>query len=71
MSIQQRIDNLILAVWSVLDSDFDRAALQHWRMQAFHCVYAVLGPDHDTTKHFENLVPFGSWAKFTESRGSR
>ncbi len=66
MSIERRIANLIAAGWYVLDSDFDPAALQHWRVQAFHCIHAVLGPDHVTTKDFENLVSFGSWAQFTE-----
>lgn len=66
MPIEQRIDNLIAAGWYVLDSDFDPAALQHWRKQAFHCIEAMLGSDHVTTKDFENLVSFGSWAHFTE-----
>ena len=50
MPIEQRIDNLIAAGWYVLDSDFDPAALQHWRMQAFHCIEAMLGSDHVTLK---------------------
>jgi hypothetical protein len=66
MSIEQRIDNMIAAGWYALDSDFDPAALQHWREQAFYCVEAVLGADHVTTKHFENLVSFGYWAQFTK-----
>jgi len=66
MSLEQRIDNLMVAGWYVLDSDFDRAALQHWRVQAFHCIEAMLGSDHVTTKHFENLISFGSWAQFIE-----
>ena len=66
MTMEQRIDNLIAAGWYVLDSGFDRTALQHWRVQAFHCIHDVLGPDHVTTKHFENLVSFGSWAQFTK-----
>ena len=65
MSIEQRFDNLIAAGWYVLDSDFDRTALQHWRVQAFHCIDAMLGSDHVTTKHFENLVSYGPWAEFT------
>ena len=66
MTMEQRIDNLIAAGWYVLDSGFDRTALQHWRVQAFHCIHDVLGPDHVTIKHFENLVSFGSWAPFTK-----
>lgn len=66
MCIEQRFDNLIAAGWYVLDSDFDRTALQHWRVQAFHCIDAMLGSDHVTTKHFKNLVSFGSWAQFTQ-----
>ena len=66
MSLEQRIDILMVAGWYVLDSDFDRTALQHWRVQAFHCINAMLGSDHVTTKHFENLVSFGSWAQFTQ-----
>jgi hypothetical protein len=65
MSVDQRIDDLITAGWYVLDSDFEPAALQHWRVQAFHCCDALLGSDHVTTKHFENLVSFGPWAEFT------
>jgi hypothetical protein len=66
MSIEQRIDNLISAGWNVLDSDFDPAALQRSREQAFHCVDAALGADHVTTRHFGNLVSFGYWAQFTK-----
>ncbi|MGD9818557.1 MAG: hypothetical protein AB7V04_07630 [Desulfomonilaceae bacterium] len=52
MSVEERIDDLIKAGWYVLDSDFDTAALQHWRLKAFHCCDALLGSDHVTTQYF-------------------
>ncbi|MHB8203521.1 MAG: hypothetical protein ACYDHG_07410 [Desulfomonilaceae bacterium] len=59
MYVEQRIDNLIAAGWYVLDSDFDPAAFQHWRVQVFHCIDAMLGSDHVTTRHFRNCVRQG------------
>lgn len=59
MSTDGRIDDLIEAGWGVLDSDFDPIAFEHWRLRAFDCLAALLGPDHVYTRQFENLVRQG------------
>jgi hypothetical protein len=69
MSVDHRIDDLITAGWYVLDSDFEPAALQNWRVKAFHCCDALLGSHHVTTRHFEDRVYFGPWTEFTKSTG--
>jgi len=56
MFAEKRIDDLIEAGWHVLDSDFDAAAFQHWRKQAFKCLTDLLGPDHTYTKSFRKHV---------------
>jgi hypothetical protein len=52
MCIEKRIDDLIVAGWGVLESDFDPAAFHHWRREAFHCLNDLLGPDHPYTEYF-------------------
>ena len=59
MSVEQQIDDLIEAGWSVLDSDFDPIAFQRWRRKAFDCLTAVVGPDHVYTRHFANFARHG------------
>jgi hypothetical protein len=54
--IEKQIDDLIEAGWHVLDTDFDAVALRHWKTQAFACLTALLGPDHQYTVSFENYV---------------
>ena len=56
MIIENRIDELIMAGWRVVDSDFDPVAFDHWRLKAFDCLTAMLGPDHSYTKYFQNFV---------------
>ncbi len=56
MKIENRIDELIKAGWKVLESDFDTAAFQQWRLKAFECVDAMFGSDHDYTKYFRDCV---------------
>ncbi len=56
MFVEKRIDDLIEAGWHVLDSDFDKAAFQHWRKQAVECLTDLLGPDHAYTRSFRNHV---------------
>jgi hypothetical protein len=56
MLVEKRIDDLIEAGWHVLDSDFDAAAFQHWRKQAFKCMKDLLGPDHTYTRSFGNYL---------------
>jgi hypothetical protein len=59
MGIEHRIDELIKAGWGVVDSDFDPAAFQHWRLKAFECLIDMFGPDHVYTKYFEQFVKQG------------
>jgi hypothetical protein len=56
MKAENQIDELIMAGWRVVDSDFDPAAFKHWRFKAFDCLTAMLGPDHYYTKYFERFV---------------
>jgi len=56
MKIEHQIDALIKAGWEVVESDFNPAAFQHWRLKAFECVTAMFGSDHVDTKYFERLV---------------
>ncbi len=58
-SFEQQLDDLIKAAWGVIESDFDSIALQHWRLRAFDCLTAMVGPDHVYTRHFENFVRQG------------
>jgi hypothetical protein len=59
MTIEQRIDELIRAGWTVVESDFDPIAFQNWRLKAFECLRAMFGPDHIYTKYFEHFVEQG------------
>jgi len=56
MKIEDQIDELIKAGWRVVDSDFDPVAFDHWRLKAFDCLTAMVGPDHAYTKYFEQFV---------------
>jgi hypothetical protein len=56
MKIEEQIDELIKAGWGVVESDFDPAAFQHWRLKAFECLNAMFGSDHVYTKYFEHFV---------------
>ncbi len=59
MKIEDQIDELIKAGWGVVESDFDLVSFQHWRLQAFECLNAMLGPDHVYTKYFEQFAKKG------------
>jgi len=48
-----KIDALIEAGWRVLESDFDEDAFQQWRMRAYECLKALLGPHHTYTEQFQ------------------
>ena len=52
MVIEGKIDALIEAGYDVLKSDFDEAAFLHWRIRAYECLEALLGPGHMYTEHF-------------------
>jgi len=67
---EKRIDDLIEAGWHVLDSDFDTAAFQQWRKQAFECLTDLLGPDHSYTRSFRNYVQSVEEEKKPTSGGS-
>jgi hypothetical protein len=56
MNMEYRIDELIKAGWSVVDSDFAPEAFKHWRLEAFECLTAMFGPDSIYTKYFEQFV---------------
>ncbi len=68
-SFEQRMDDLIKAAWGVIDSDFDSIALQHWRLRAFDCLTAMVGPDHVYTRHFEKFVRQGGKTDFLAAGG--
>ncbi len=59
MSTQDLLDELIKAGWEVLESDFDPAAFQRWRVKAYKCLSAMFGPNHIYTKYFESFVEQG------------
>ena len=59
MQIERQFDELIKAGWGVIDSDFDQVAFQHWRLKAYECLSAMMGPDHVYTKYFEQFVEKG------------
>lgn len=56
MCVQRRIDDLIQAGRSVLESNFHPAAFHNWRKEAFYCLNALVGPDHAYTEYFRNYV---------------
>ncbi len=59
MNAESRIDELIMAGWTVVDSDFDPVAFDHWRLKAFDCLTAMFDPDHVYVKYFEHFVEQG------------
>ena len=69
MKIEHRIDELISAGWRVVDSDFDPVAFKHWRLKAFECLTAMVGPDHVYTKYFEQFVKQGDKANVLAAGG--
>jgi hypothetical protein len=56
MPIEGKIDALIDAGWYVLETGFDREAFLHWRVRAYECLIALLGPGHHYTEHFRSTV---------------
>lgn len=50
MKAENQIDELIMAGWRVVDSDFDPVAFHLWRLKAFDCLTAMFGPDHVYTQ---------------------
>ncbi len=56
MTVEQRIDDLIEAGWSVLNSDFDDTAFANWCRKALDCVLALAGPLHPYTLYFRDFV---------------
>ena len=68
-SFEQRLDDLIKAAWGVIDSDFDSIALQQWRLRAFDCLTAMVGPDHVYTRHFEKFARQGGKTDFLAAGG--
>jgi len=69
MKIEQQLDELIKAGWEVVDSDFDPVAFQHWRLKAYECLSAMMGPDHVYTKYFEQFVQRGERANVLAAGG--
>ena len=69
MKFEDQIDELIKAGWEVLDSDFDPAAFQHWRLKAYECLNAMFGSDHVYTKYFEHFVRQGDRANMLAADG--
>jgi hypothetical protein len=56
MKAENQIDELIMAGWRVVDSDFDPVAFDHWRLKAFDCLTAMFGPDQVYARYFEHFV---------------
>ena len=56
MSVEERIDALIEAGWSMLDSDFDPFAFRRWRLTALDCLSDLLRPNHTYTLYFRTLI---------------
>lgn len=54
--IETKIDALIKAGWSVLNSDFSERAFQEWRRQAFDCVVALCGESHPYADYFKRSL---------------
>lgn len=67
--LEKPIDDLIEAGWHVLESDFDDAAFHHWKIQAFNCITALLGPDHTYAQHFEDYVKEAEKTRLLAGRG--
>ncbi len=59
MGIEERIDELVRAGWGVVDSGFNPLAFQDWRLKAFECINAMVGPNHLYTKYFERFTAEG------------
>lgn len=59
VSVASQIDDMIEAARVVLASDFDPVAFQQWRRRALACLTAMVGPDHVSTRHFEDRVRKG------------
>ncbi len=53
---ENRITEMILASWSLVESNFDPVGFQDWRRKAFECLMTMLGPDHIYTKYFQQFV---------------
>jgi len=56
MQTEDLIDNLIETGRFVVDSDFDPRAFKKWRVEAFRCLQALVGPDHPYSVYFGKLV---------------
>jgi len=56
MTVEQSIDDLIVAGWCVLNSNFDAAAFAIWRRKALDCVTALVGPSHTYARYFKDFV---------------
>jgi hypothetical protein len=56
MLIDNKIDGLIKAGWSMIESDFDAVVFQNWENQARDCLGALVGQDHTYTRQFEDYI---------------
>jgi hypothetical protein len=54
------MDDLINAVWNVMDDECDQGTVQQWRIKALKILNDYLGPDHYYTqslkKNFDELA---------------
>lgn len=56
MDCAKRLDDLIEAGWHVVDTEFDEQAFHFWRKKAYDFLSDFVGPDHVSTRGFENCV---------------
>lgn len=56
MSIERLLDELIVAGWRVLETDFDEKAFFQWRRRACDCLEALLEPNHPYLRLFQDHV---------------
>lgn len=54
MPVEKSIDDLIEAARQVIDSDFDATAFNRWKLEAFKCTNALVGPEHTHTRYFKS-----------------
>lgn len=56
MSQDKCLEDLMEAGWHVIDSEFDRAAILHWKRAACEFLVEFLGPEHASTQSFMNCL---------------
>lgn len=68
MYVEHQIDLLIQTGWRVLESDFNESEFRRWRRQVFECLTALLGADHEDTRHVRDNLGLASTLSDFETR---